>query len=148
MPCWGKALPALRGRLPHLPLGRFPTRVERVGGVLPPAVDLWVKREDDCAEAYGGNKVRKLEFLLAEARARVGSIQATPELVDNPEAFARFQQAQGELTGALSRLLVVVEKYPQLTSNANFRDLQAQLEGTENRITVARNRYIDRKSVG
>jgi LemA protein len=79
---------------------------------------------------------------VTEARARVGSIQATPELVDNPEAFARFQQAQGELTGALSRLLVVAENYPQLKSDANFRDLQAQLEGTENRITVARNRYI------
>jgi LemA protein len=79
---------------------------------------------------------------VTEARTRVGSIQATPELVDNPEAFARFQQAQGELTGALSRLLVVAENYPQLKSDANFRDLQAQLEGTENRITVARNRYI------
>src|SRR5688572_6116550 len=79
---------------------------------------------------------------VTEARARVGSIQATPELVDNPEAFARFQQAQGELTGALSRLLVVAENYPQLKSDANFRDLQAQLEGTENRIAVARNRYI------
>jgi LemA protein len=79
---------------------------------------------------------------VTEARARVGSIQATPELVNNPEAFARFQQAQGELTGALSRLLVVAENYPLLKSDANFRDLQAQLEGTENRITVARNRYI------
>ena len=79
---------------------------------------------------------------VTEARARVGSIQATPELVDNPEAFARFQAAQGELTGALSRLLAVVENYPQIKSDANFRDLQAQLEGTENRIAVARNRYI------
>src|SRR3954471_16008524 len=79
---------------------------------------------------------------VTEARARVGSIQATPELVDNPEAFQRFQQAQGELTSALSRLLVVAENYPQLKSDANFRDLQAQLEGTENRIAVSRNRYI------
>ena len=79
---------------------------------------------------------------VTEARARVGSIQATPELVDNPQAFQRFQQAQGELTSALSRLLVVAENYPQLKSDANFRDLQAQLEGTENRIAVARNRYI------
>src|SRR3712207_3779602 len=70
---------------------------------------------------------------VTEARAKVGSIQATPELVDNPEAFARFQAAQAELTGALSRLLVVAENYPQLKSDANFRDLQAQLEGTENR---------------
>jgi len=79
---------------------------------------------------------------VTEARSRVGSIQATPELVNNPEAFQRFQQAQGELTSALSRLLVVAENYPQLKSDANFRDLQAQLEGTENRIAVARNRYI------
>ena len=74
--------------------------------------------------------------------AKVGSISATPELINNPEAFAKFQAAQGELSGALSRLLVVSENYPQLKSDANFRDLQAQLEGTENRITVARNRYI------
>ena len=88
------------------------------------------------------NQEKEVLTRVTEARARVGSIQATPELVDNPEAFARFQQAQGELTGALSRLLVVAENYPQLKSDANFRDLQAQLEGTENRIAVARNRYI------
>ena len=85
---------------------------------------------------------REVFTRVTEARARVGSIQATPELIDNPEAFAKFQAAQGELAGALSRLLVVAENYPQLKSDANFRDLQAQLEGTENRITVARNRYI------
>ncbi|MDR3419489.1 MAG: LemA family protein [Nevskia sp.] len=79
---------------------------------------------------------------VTNARAKVGSIQATPELINDPQAFAKFQQAQGELTGALSRLLVVSENYPQLKSDAAFRDLQAQLEGTENRITVARNRYI------
>ena len=79
---------------------------------------------------------------VTEARARAGQIQATPELVENPEAFAKFQAAQRELGGALSRLLVVAENYPQLKSDANFRDLQAQLEGTENRIAVARNRYI------
>jgi LemA protein len=79
---------------------------------------------------------------VTNARAKVGSIQATPELINNADAFAKFQAAQGELTGALSKLLVVSENYPQLKSDANFRDLQAQLEGTENRITVARNRYI------
>jgi LemA protein len=79
---------------------------------------------------------------VTEARSKVGSIQATPELINDPQAFAQFQQAQGQLSSALSRLMVVVEKYPELKSDANFRDLQAQLEGTENRITVARNRYI------
>ena len=79
---------------------------------------------------------------VTEARSRVGSIQATPDLINNAEAFARFQAAQASLTGALSRLLVVAEAYPQLKSDQNFRDLQAQLEGTENRIAVARNRYI------
>jgi LemA protein len=79
---------------------------------------------------------------VTEARSRVGSVQATPELVDNPEAMQRFQQAQGELSGALSRLIAVAENYPQLKADANFRDLQAQIEGTENRIAVARNRYI------
>ena len=91
-----------------------------------------------------GFAAQEKEVLLGvtNARARVGGIQATPELLNNPEAFAKFQSAQGELSGALSRLLVVSENYPQLKSDANFRDLQAQLEGTENGITVARNRYI------
>jgi LemA protein len=79
---------------------------------------------------------------VTNARAKVGSIQATPELINDPGAFAKFQQAQGELTNALSRLLVVTENYPQLKSDALFRDLLSQLEGTENRIAVARNRYI------
>ncbi len=80
---------------------------------------------------------------VTEARAKVGSIQVTPELVNNPEAFAKYQAAQGELTQALKSLLAVTENYPDLKSNENFRDLQAQLEGTENRIAVARNRYIE-----
>lgn len=79
---------------------------------------------------------------VVEARSKATSIQATPELVNDPVAFQKFQQAQGQLTGALSRLLVVSENYPNLKANQAFRDLQAQLEGTENRITVARNRYI------
>ncbi|HEX5312907.1 LemA family protein [Aquabacterium sp.] len=79
---------------------------------------------------------------VVEARAKATSIQATPELVNNPEAFNKFQQAQGELSGALSRLLVVSENYPNLKANQGFQDLRVQLEGTENRITVARNRYI------
>lgn len=79
---------------------------------------------------------------VIEARSKATSIQATPELVNDPAAFQKFQQAQGELTGALSRLMAVSENYPTLRANQGFRDLQAQLEGTENRITVARNRYI------
>jgi LemA protein len=79
---------------------------------------------------------------VTNARAKVGSLQATPELINDPQAFQRFTQAQSELTGALSRLIAVAESYPQLKSDANFRELQAQLEGTENRIAVARNRYI------
>ena len=91
-----------------------------------------------------GFAAQEQEILLGvtQARARVGTIQATPELINDPEAFAKFQAAQGQLSSALSRLLVVAENYPQLKSDTVFRDLQAQLEGTENRITVARNRYI------
>ena len=79
---------------------------------------------------------------VVEARAKATSIQVTPETLNNPEAFKKFQAAQGELGGALSRLLVVSENYPNLKANQGFRDLRVQLEGTENRITVARNRYI------
>lgn len=80
---------------------------------------------------------------VTEARARVGAIQATPELINDEAAFQRFVAAQGALTGAISRLLLVAENYPQLKADGLFRDLQAQLEGTENRITVARNRHIE-----
>ena len=79
---------------------------------------------------------------VIEARSRATAIQVTPEVLNNPEAFQKFQQAQGELSGALSRLMVVSERYPDLKANQSFRDLRVQLEGTENRITVARNRYI------
>jgi LemA protein len=80
---------------------------------------------------------------VVEARAKATSVQVTPETLNNPDAMKRFQQAQGELSSALSRLLVVSERYPDLKSNQSFRDLRVQLEGTENRITVARNRYIE-----
>jgi LemA protein len=79
---------------------------------------------------------------VTEARAKVGTIQATPELVNDEAAFKKFTAAQGELTNALKSLIAVSENYPQLKSDANFRDLQSQLEGTENRITVARSRYV------
>ena len=80
---------------------------------------------------------------VTEARAKVGQIQATPELINDPAAFAKFQEAQAQMTSALSRLIAVSENYPQLKADGVFRDLQAQLEGTENRIAVARMRYIE-----
>ena len=86
---------------------------------------------------------QKVLIDVTEARSKVGSIQVTPELVNDPEAFRKFQAAQGELTQALKSLFAVTENYPELKSDANFRDLQSQIEGTENRIAVARNRYID-----
>ena len=111
-------------------------------------VNQYQRRADlipNLVETVKGFAAQERDVLLGvtNARAKVGSIQATPELVNDPQAFARFAQAQGELSSSLSRLLVVAENYPQLKSDANFRDLQAQLEGTENRITVARNRYIE-----
>lgn len=92
-------------------------------------------------KAYAAHE-QEVFVSVTEARARVGAIQATPELINDEAAFQRFIAAQGELTGAISRLLLVAENYPQLKADGLFRDLQAQLEGTENRITVARNRYI------
>jgi LemA protein len=86
---------------------------------------------------------QKVLIGVTEARARATSIQVTPELLDDPEALRKFQAAQGELTGALKSLIAISENYPELKSDQNFRDLQAQLEGTENRIAVARNRYIE-----
>ena len=85
---------------------------------------------------------REVLTQVTEARARVGALQVTPEMLNNPQAFAQFQAAQQQLSGTLSRLLAVSENYPQLKADAGFRDLQSQLEGTENRIAVARNRYI------
>ncbi len=92
-------------------------------------------------KGYAAHEREVLEAVTS-ARSRVGSIQATPELLNDEQAFGRFQAAQGELTSAISRLLVVAENYPELKADASFRDLQAQIEGTENRTTVARNRYI------
>lgn len=93
-------------------------------------------------QGYAAHEKEVLTQVTA-ARASVGGIKATPELINDPQAFAQFQQAQAGMSSALARLLVVAENYPQLKADANFRDLQAQLEGTENRITVARNRYIE-----
>ncbi|HET9700094.1 MAG TPA: LemA family protein [Burkholderiales bacterium] len=125
----------------------FQTRDEQVKAAWSEVVNQYQRRADlipNLVNTVKGFAAQEQQVLLGvtEARAKVGSIQATPELINNPEAFSKFQSAQGELSSALSRLLVVVEKYPDLKSDQNFRDLQAQLEGTENRITVARQRYI------
>ena len=95
-------------------------------------------------ETVKGYAAHEKETLTAvtQARAQVAGIKATPELLKDPDAFQKFQAAQGELSSALARLMVVVEKYPNLKANENFRDLQSQLEGTENRISVARRDYI------
>lgn len=94
-------------------------------------------------EVVKGYAKHESETLTAvtEARAKVGSMQVTKDVLNNPESLNKFQKAQGELSGALSRLMVVAEKYPDLKANQNFMDLQKQLEGTENRINVARERY-------
>lgn len=96
-------------------------------------------------ETVKGYAAHEKEVLteVADARSKVGSMQITPEVLNDPEAFAKFQAAQGQLTSALSRLMAVAENYPNLKADQGFRDLQAQLEGTENRVTVARNRYIE-----
>lgn len=121
---------------------------EQVKGAWSEVVNQYKRRADlipNLVNAVKGFAQQEQDVLLGvtNARAKVGSIQATPELINDPEAFAKFQQAQSEMSSALARLLVVSENYPQLKSDQNFRDLQAQLEGTENRITVARKRYID-----
>lgn len=120
---------------------------EEVQAAWSEVVNQYQRRADlvpNLVNTVKGFAEQEKEILLGvtEARSKVGSIQATPELVNDPAALDKFIKAQGEMTSALSRLLVVAENYPQLKSDQNFRDLQAQLEGTENRITVARNRYI------
>jgi LemA protein len=121
---------------------------EQIKGAWSEVINQYQRRADlipNLVNTVKGYAQQEQDVLLGvtNARAKVGSIQATPELVNDPAAFKKFQDAQSEMTSALSRLLVVAENYPQLKSDQNFRDLQAQLEGTENRITVARKRYID-----
>jgi LemA protein len=121
---------------------------EQVKGAWSEVINQYQRRADlipNLVNTVKGYAQQELEVLtrVTEARARATSIQVTPETLNDPQAFACFQQAQGEVSSALSRLLVVAENYPQLKSDQNFRDLQAQLEGTENRIAVARKRYID-----
>jgi LemA protein len=126
----------------------FQSQDEQIKAAWAEVVNQYQRRADlipNLVETVRGFAQQERDVLIGvtEARAKVGSVQATPEVLEDPQAFQQFQQAQGELTSALSRLMVVVERYPELKSDANFRDLQAQLEGTENRITVARNRYIE-----
>jgi len=121
---------------------------ENINATWSEVVNQYQRRADlipNLVETVKGYASQEQAVLLGvtEARARVGSIQATPEMVNDPAALDKFNAAQGDLSSALSRLLVVVENYPQLKSDTNFRDLQAQLEGTENRITVARQRFIN-----
>ena len=126
---------------------KFQSQDEQVKAAWSEVLSQYQRRADlipNLVETVKGFAQQERDVLLGvtEARSKVGSIQATPELINDPAAFQKFQAAQGELTSALSRLMVVVEMYPDLKSDQNFRDLQSQLEGTENRITVARNRYI------
>lgn len=144
----GLALLAAGLALPGCGYNTIQTQDEAVNGAWSEVINQYQRRADlipNLVETVRGYAAQEREVLesVTNARARVGSIQATPELVDDPAAFAQFQQAQAEMSSALSRLLVVVENYPDLKSDQSFRELQAQLEGTENRIAVARKRYID-----
>ena len=123
------------------------TQDEQVKAAWSEVVNQYQRRADlipNLVATVKGFAAQEQQVLLGvtNARAKVGSVQVTPETVNDPQALRQFSQAQGELSGALSRLLVVAENYPQLKSDKNFLELQSQLEGTENRITVARNRFI------
>ena len=127
--------------LPGCGYNTFQTQDEQINAGWAEVLNQYQRRADlvpnlvNTVKGYAGHEKEVLEAVTA-SRAKVGSIQATPELVNDEQAFAKFQAAQGELSSALSRLMVVSENYPQLKADANFRDLQAQLEGTENRITA------------
>lgn len=141
------AVMAMTGFLTGCGYNTIQSQDEEVKAAWSEVVNQYQRRADlipNLVNTVKGYAEQEKEILIGvtEARSKVGGIQATPELVNDPAALDRFMKAQGEMTSALSRLLVVAENYPQLKSDQNFRDLQAQLEGTENRITVARNRYI------
>ncbi|WP_235953082.1 LemA family protein [Noviherbaspirillum galbum] len=141
------ALLWLLGLLSACGYNEFQSRDEAVKAAWGEVVNQYQRRADlipnlvNTVKGYASHERETLEA-VTRARAAATSIQVTPETLNNPEAFKRFQQAQGELSSALSRLLAVSENYPNLKADASFRDLQSQLEGTENRITVARQRYI------
>src|SRR4029077_14653286 len=123
------------------------TKDEAVKASWAEVVNQYQRRADlipnlvNTVKGYAAQEQRVL-VEVTEARAKVGSIQVTPEVLNNPELFQKYQAAQNQLTGALKSLFAVSENYPQLKSDQHFRELQSQIEGTENRITVARNRYI------
>jgi len=124
------------------------TQDQAVSAAWSEVVNQYQRRADlipNLVETVKGFAAQEQTVLIGvtEARARATSIQLSPEMLEDPAALQKFQQAQGELTGALKSLIAVAENYPDLKSDQNFRDLQAQLEGTENRITVARGRYIE-----
>ena len=126
---------------------QFQSKDEAIKASWGEVVNQYQRRADlvpnlvNTVKGYASHERETLEA-VTKARAAATSIQVTPEVLNDPKAFERFQQAQGQLTQALSRLLAVSENYPQLKADGLFRDLQSQLEGTENRITVARQRYI------
>ena len=125
----------------------FQTRDEQTKAAWSEVVNQYQRRADlipnlvNTVKGYAAHEKDTLEA-VTRARAAATSFQITPEVLNNPQAFQKFQQVQGELSSALSRLMAVSEKYPDLKADTSFRDLQSQLEGTENRITVARQRYI------
>jgi len=125
----------------------FQTKDEATKAAWSEVVNQYQRRADlipnlvNTVKGYASHESATLEA-VTRARAQATSFQITPEVLNNPEALQKFQQVQGELSGALSRLMMVSEKYPDLKADTSFRDLQSQLEGTENRITVARQRYI------
>jgi LemA protein len=125
----------------------FQAKDESIKAAWGEVVNQYQRRADlipnlvNTVKGYAAHEKETLESVI-KARAAATSIQVTPEVLNNPQAFQKFQQVQGELSSALSRLMAVAENYPQLKADTLFRDLQSQLEGTENRITVARQRYI------
>ena len=146
---WTKLLSALliTATLSGCGYNDFQTKDEAIKASWGEVVNQYQRRADlipnlvNTVKGYAGHEKETLEAVV-KARASATSMQVTPEVLNNPAAFQKFQQAQGEISNALSRLMAVTEAYPNLKADANFRELQSQLEGTENRITVARQRYI------
>ena len=141
------AIAVLASNLSACGYNEFQNKDEAIKGAWGEVVNQYQRRADlipnlvNTVKGYASHERETLEA-VTKARASATSFQITPEVLNDPEAFKKFQQVQGQLSSALSRLMVVAEKYPNLKADTSFRDLQSQLEGTENRITVARQRYI------